>query len=365
MEDKDFDLTDEDVLVKKNAQDALETEKNTEIATESEADGNSVAGENEVSTETREANVSSEDASEEAILPESEDFIEQAEIKSENEENTIKAATVMPIEISVPLTYFPEEEGEELIPTEEPGMESKSEEQIQIPLPDEKEADEEAEPENEEAEEEQIPTEDNPAKKETKETERVRKIDTVFDFIELFIFTLVAVLILTSFFFRHSIVEGESMTNTLMDKETLIITNFLYTPEQNDIIVFEDYGTGLRKPLVKRVIATEGQTVRVTRNGIMVDGVLLDEDEYVFTDGVDYKYSTTPAANSKLKMLDTFTYRPGEYYEFVVPENELFVLGDHRNESTDSRLLGTVSEDSVLGRVVLRILPLSKFGTVE
>ena len=198
--------------------------------------------------------------------------------------------------------------------------------------------------------------------KEAKAEEKRKKIYSVFDFVELFIFTFVAVLVVTSFFFRHSIVDGPSMEGTLKDGEVLIISNFMYTPEQFDIVVVEDYTTLLKKPIVKRVIATEGQTVKIDRNGVWVDGSFLQEP-YVYTGGLNYTYSTTPS--EVLKENPTLNVAPGLYYEFVVPEGELFVMGDHRNDSTDSRDIGTVRVDAVLGRVVLRVLPFDKFGKVE
>ena len=192
--------------------------------------------------------------------------------------------------------------------------------------------------------------------------EKSRLIDTVFDFLELFIFTLVAVLVFTTFFFRHSVVEGDSMMNTLQDGETLIISNLFYKPSQFDVIVFEDYGTGLDRALVKRVIATEGQRVRVCREGIYVDGEFLQED-YVYTDTINYTYSTVPSR--EIKLLPDFYYRPGQYYEFTVPEGELFVLGDHRDASQDSIDFGTINESSVLGKVIVRIYPFAKFGAID
>lgn len=172
-----------------------------------------------------------------------------------------------------------------------------------------------------------------------------RKIDARFDIVELFVFTLLAVMILTTFFFRHSIVEGDSMKNTLHSGEHLIISDFLYTPKRGDIIVCEDYTTSIKKPIVKRVIAIEGDVITITSDKrVIVNGTLLDESEYVFVDGIDI---TKPIKN------------------YVVPENELFVMGDHRNDSEDSRSIGTISEDAVLGKVILRFYPLNKFGPVK
>lgn len=190
-----------------------------------------------------------------------------------------------------------------------------------------------------------VKTEPKQLKDEKKfDPENPRMVDKRFDLIELFVFTLVAIMILTSFFFKHSVVEGRSMENTLFEGEHLIISDLFYTPEVGDIIVCEDYSTGHRKPLVKRIIALEGQTVRTDIWGdVYVDGKKLEED-YVYVNGPDM-YAI---AN-----------------EWVVPEGEVFVLGDHRNLSSDSRAFGTVDEDSILGKVVLRFYPFDKFGTVD
>lgn len=167
-----------------------------------------------------------------------------------------------------------------------------------------------------------------------------RAVDTRFDFLEICIYTLVAVLLITTFFFRHSIVDGSSMEQTLSDKEHLILASFLYTPETGDIVVCEDYSTSLRKPIVKRVIATEGQTVEIYGpKDVYVDGVPIDQS-YAFVDGRD----------------DTV-------YPIVhtVAEGHVFVMGDHRNASTDSRVIGDVSVDSIIGKVVLRFSPFTIF----
>lgn len=172
-----------------------------------------------------------------------------------------------------------------------------------------------------------------------------RRIDKFFDFIELVAFTLLAVMILTSFVFRHSIVDGESMENTLHSSEHLIISDLFYTPDRGDIIVCEDYTTSIPKPIVKRVIAIEGDTVKITSDGkVYVNGALVDESRYVYIDDLGYEYKEL---------------------ELTVPKNEIFVMGDHRNKSTDSREIGTVSEDSVLGKVLLRFYPFNKFGKVD
>ena len=209
------------------------------------------------------------------------------------------------------------------------------------------EVDEEAEDTSEDDEDEETEIEEDEEQAPKYNQKKPRGIDSRFDFVELFIFTLLAVMIITSFFFRHSIVDGESMEGTLHSGEHLIISDFLYTPKRGDIVVCEDYTTPIKKPIVKRVIAIEGDTVRITENGeVYVNDKLLDESAYVYIDDAHY------------------THEP-LYAE--VQKGEIFVMGDHRNQSTDSRneAVGTLSVDSVIGKVLLRFYPLSKFGTVK
>lgn len=164
----------------------------------------------------------------------------------------------------------------------------------------------------------------------------------LFDFVELFVFTLAVVILLLSFVFRHSVVDGDSMQGTLNDGEHLIISDLFYSPRRSDIIVFEDYATELEKPIVKRIIAIEGDRVRIDATGVYVNGQRLDED-YILIDG-------------------PMLYTP---IECVVPKGEVFVLGDHRNASTDSRVFGTIKEDAILGRVIFRFYPFDSFGAVN
>ncbi len=186
---------------------------------------------------------------------------------------------------------------------------------------------------------------------------RLKRAKGAFDFLELFIFTLLAVLVVTTFFVRHSVVEGDSMLGTLEDGQSLLVSDFMYKPECGDIIVVADYTTQLKKPIVKRIIAVGGQTVKITRHGVYVDGKLLDEP-YVFTDGTVYEYNVIPSD----ALLENETLVTGyNYYELVVPEGELFVMGDHRNLSMDSREIGTVREDAIIGKVLVRIAPFDDF----
>ena len=192
--------------------------------------------------------------------------------------------------------------------------------------------------------------------------EKPRLIESVFEFVELLLLTLAAVFIVTTFIFRHSVVDGDSMMNTLQNEDVLIISGLFYTPEQYDIVVIEDHSTGYTHPLVKRVIAVGGDKVRVTKYGISVNGEMLDES-YVFIDEFGYSYNVYPP--EALFDNPTLIYVEDRYYEFEVPKGEIFILGDHRNNSADSRKFGTVSTDAVLGRVLFRVFPFSEFGLVD
>lgn len=174
--------------------------------------------------------------------------------------------------------------------------------------------------------------------------------NSLFDVIEMFVFALAFVLISMAFFCRHSVVDGSSMENTLYEGEHLIISDFLYSPKQGDIVVVQDLSKAdihptLAKPIVKRVIATEGQTVLIRNNGeVYVDGTLLAE-KYVYIDDPDYTY---------------------QEISVTVDEGCVFLMGDHRNVSLDSRSeAGFFREEAILGKVIFRFLPLTRFGTIE
>lgn len=162
------------------------------------------------------------------------------------------------------------------------------------------------------------------------------------------IYLLAAVTLVFVFIIRLVGVKGDSMLPTLHNQDYLLLeSNFLYSGDDlkyGDIVVlsvpyYEENGEG---PIVKRVIATEGQTVNIDfdTGAVYVDGVMLSET-----------YINTPT-----------NYNWGEYgleYPAVVPENCIFVLGDNRNNSMDSRYapIGMIDERCVLGKVLVIALP--------
>ena len=173
-------------------------------------------------------------------------------------------------------------------------------------------------------------------------------IDYVFDALEMTVFTFLFVVVVLTFFLRGSQVSGGSMDTTLANGDQVFMYCFLYTPERGDIVVFQDKTTGTDEPLVKRVIALEGDTVRIERIdalscNVYVNGELLEED-YVTVDGAYYK---DPSG------------------EWTVGKGEVFVMGDHRNTSRDSREFGPVPAESIIGKVIFRYLPFDSFGLID
>lgn len=181
-------------------------------------------------------------------------------------------------------------------------------------------------------------------------------ISSFIDYVEVFVVALSLVIIIFSFFIRICKVQGPSMENTLYEDEKLIVTNIGYTPKRGDIIVFHQTGT-LNEPVVKRVIATAGETVDIDFDDYgKVTITDVDGNEFVL-DEIDYK-----------NLDSTYAYIKSDYeLPYTVPEGCIFVMGDNRNHSTDSRslLIGPVDQRRVLGKVILRISPIDRFGKVD
>ncbi len=275
---------------------------------------------------------SSESEAEQLLLP------DDAFAELDSEDTEIKPEEIFPSSLEEEDDFLDEDDG--LFTDEELAALAKKD-SVKVPILKERT---DADTENTEVSE--LATAET-AKKRTTFSERIR---SAFDVVEMFVFAMAFVLITMAFCFRHSVVDGGSMENTLHDKEHLIISDLFYTPKQGDIVVVQDLSKKdahpeLSHPIVKRVIATEGQTVMILPTGeVYVDGELLVED-YVYIDVPEYRYN--------------------ELY-LVVPENSVFLMGDHRNVSLDSRSsAGAFSENAILGKVILRFAPLDRFGRVE
>lgn len=174
------------------------------------------------------------------------------------------------------------------------------------------------------------------------------KVDLYF-WLQALVMALVSLILVFTFVGRIISVDGESMLPTLHHADMLILQSIGYKPEQGDVVVLSKRSFQNGQPIVKRVIAVGGQTVDIDydANTVSVDGVVLDE----------------PYINEQ-----NMRELPPEYATHVeVPEGSIFVMGDNRNNSTDSRSpnVGVVDVRSVLGGAKLVLLPFQDFGPIE
>ena len=156
---------------------------------------------------------------------------------------------------------------------------------------------------------------------------------TVFDVFSSIVAAMTVVTILFLFCFRVFDVDGHSMVPTLEDKEKVVVSTIAYKPKRGDIVVISDAGTD--KPLVKRIIAVGGDVVDInlTTGVVTVNGV---EEHY--SDDLTNQTITTA-------------------YPMTVPEGTVFVLGDNRELSHDSRYrdIGCIDERLIVGKVVMKL----------
>lgn len=177
------------------------------------------------------------------------------------------------------------------------------------------------------------------------------------DWLDVIVVAIVAVTLIFSFVFRVATIDGDSMNNTLIDKEMIIISNFAYTPKNGDIVVISrnaqntaEAQNASNTPIIKRVIAVGGQTVNIdyTKGEVYVDGQLLNEP-----------YISTPTTNKGSVEMPVY-----------VPEGCVFVMGDNRLGSLDSRdkrigKNGIIDNRYILGHAVFRFLPFNKIGRLD
>lgn len=181
------------------------------------------------------------------------------------------------------------------------------------------------------------------------------RVGDVLDWTACFVYAIAAVLVLNLFFFRSITVSGDSMNDTLIDNDKVIATNFMYTPKYGDIVIVEAdklmmHGTAVYgEAIIKRVIATEGDVVRIdTDKGIVYrNGEALEED-YI------KEHMTKPMGVGWMESNKDYT----------VPEHCVFVMGDNRNNSNDSRnmsAVGFVDTNFIMGKAIVRYAPFSSF----
>ena len=154
-----------------------------------------------------------------------------------------------------------------------------------------------------------------------------------------YILIIIAVLIIRTFIVTPAIVDGASMDYTLEDGQVVFINKFVYNikdVERFDIVVLNNEEDNDR--IIKRIIGLPNETIEYNNNQLYINGKLVEQ-------------------NYEVEATEDFTV--------VTKENEYFVLGDNRDVSKDSRMLGNFNEKDIIGRVNFRILPIKKFGSIQ
>ncbi len=170
---------------------------------------------------------------------------------------------------------------------------------------------------------------------------RQNRIASAFEWVGVLIASLLVMVVLFTFFFRIVRVEGNSMSSTLSENDQLLIMTGVTEFVHGDIVVVDRYTVD---PLVKRVIAVAGDTLRITNDGkVYLNGDVLGEP---YVTGLTFPKDCT----------DTV----------IVPEGYVFVMGDNRAASLDSRSneIGLVLIKDIVGKALFRVFPLSSFGGI-
>lgn len=181
---------------------------------------------------------------------------------------------------------------------------------------------------------------------ETEEKPGVRLESELLGWLESIVISVIVVALLITFVGRIVVVDGHSMERTLLDQERIVTTPLYTGLERGDIVVIR------RKddtPLVKRVVAVAGETVDIdyADDFVVINGERLEES-----------YINGSMNTPDYKMLE---------FPLEVPEGYIFVLGDNRNHSSDSRSveIGLIDTRNVFGKAVFRVWPLDKMGAIS
>ncbi|MFZ3576586.1 signal peptidase I [Virgibacillus sp. DJP39] len=177
-----------------------------------------------------------------------------------------------------------------------------------------------------------------------------------FDWIKALLIAFALAFIVRMFFFAPIVVDGPSMQPTLHNQDQMIVNKFIYSiddPERFDIIVFH---ANEEQDFIKRVIGLPGEHVAVKDDVLLIDGEPIQEN---FLQQIKSQKEPNQTLTEGFRLEDL----PGGYKE--IPEGYVLVLGDNRNNSSDSRVLGLIPQDTIVGKTSLIYWPLNRIDILN
>lgn len=189
-----------------------------------------------------------------------------------------------------------------------------------------------------------------------------RAYKEIVEWIKALAIAVLLVFVIRTFLFSPFIVEGPSMEPNFETAERLIVNKILYKirePHRGEVVVFHVPDQG--RDFIKRVIGLPGDTIKVDGDDVYVNGEKIDEP-YI-KEAVEAAHAQGILYNNNVAATSNF---PNEKVtESTVPEGKIFAMGDHRNNSQDSRDIGFVSEDELIGRADVIFWPLNKLSFIK
>ncbi len=204
----------------------------------------------------------------------------------------------------------------------------------------------------------------------TQETEkkswRSGWVKEVLDWVEAIAIAVIVALLLRNFVLTLALVSGSSMENTLHNGDRLYVNKLFYTPEKGDVVIIET-DKHPEGPLVKRVIATEGDTIYIDpyTYEVYVNDKLLEED---YIKGRTILHMAGINAETGMPVYQGELFNDPDYSRanpIVIGEGEVFAMGDNREHSSDSRNLGLFKTDEIAGHALFRFWPLSDMEMMD
>lgn len=180
----------------------------------------------------------------------------------------------------------------------------------------------------------------------------------IVEWVKALAIAVLLVFVIRTFLFSPFIVEGPSMEPNFETGERLIVNKILYElrePKHGEVVVFHVPDQG--RDFIKRVIALPGESIRVDGDDVFVNEEKIEEP---------YIKEAIQAAHDSGQLYNTGSNLPnGKVTETVVPEGTIFAMGDNRGNSQDSRDIGYINEDELIGRADVIFWPLDKLSIIK